>query len=82
MIRDTHLPDRDLFVYDAANLAAPPQVVEGVGTLLYGVAASGSRVFVTHTEARNDADGLLDLGNRMFENRLAVPRLHADLRRA
>jgi hypothetical protein len=71
VIRDSDIPDRDLFVYDPNNLSAPLQVLQGVGTLLYGVATSGSRVFVTQTEARNQLDGLLDLGNRMFENRLA-----------
>jgi len=71
VIHDTNVPDRDLFVYDAANLAAAPQVVEGLGTLLYGLASAGNRVYVTHTEARNKEDGLLDLDNRMFENRLA-----------
>lgn len=72
VIRDSDIPDRDLFIYDTANLAAPPQVVTGVGTLLNGVATSGNRVYVTHTEARNQLDGLLALGNRMFENRLAI----------
>ena len=71
VIRDSDIPDRDLFVYDTDDLSAPLQVLQGVGTLLYGVATSGSRVFVTETEARNQLDGLLDLGNRMFENRLA-----------
>jgi hypothetical protein len=71
VIRDSDIPDRDLFVYDTSNLAAAPQVLSGVGTLLHGVATAGSRVYVTHTEARNDRDGLLALGNRMFENRLA-----------
>ena len=71
VIRDSDIPDRDLFVYDVNNLTAPVQVLSGVGTLLHGVATSGSRVYVTHTEARNDRDGLLALGNRMFENRLA-----------
>jgi DNA-binding beta-propeller fold protein YncE len=71
VIRDTHIPDRDLFVFDLGNLATPIQVVTGVGTILNGVAVSGSRVFVTNTEARNDRDGLLALGNRMFENRLS-----------
>jgi DNA-binding beta-propeller fold protein YncE len=71
VIRDSDIPDRDLFVYDTDDLSAPVQVLQGIGTLLYGVAASGNRVFVTQTEARNQLDGLLDLGNRMFENRLS-----------
>ncbi|HEX2483993.1 MAG TPA: hypothetical protein VHQ66_01755 [Myxococcota bacterium] len=71
VIRDSNIPDRDLFVYDAANLATAPQTVSGLGTLFYGVAASGTRLYLTHADARNDQDGLLDLANRMFENRLS-----------
>jgi hypothetical protein len=71
VIRDTGIPDRDLYVFDLNNLAAPIQVITGVGTILNGIAVSGSRVFVTNTEARNDRDGLIALGNRMFENRLS-----------
>ena len=71
VIRDTNIPDRDLFVFDLNNLATPLQVITGVGTILNGVAVSGSRVFVTNTDARNDRDGLIALGNRMFENRLS-----------
>ncbi|MDJ0789559.1 MAG: hypothetical protein QNK05_22425 [Myxococcota bacterium] len=71
VILDRDQPDRDLFVFDAATLA-PIDVVESVGTLLYGVATgSGGRVYVTHTEARNARNGLAELQNRMFENRLA-----------
>jgi DNA-binding beta-propeller fold protein YncE len=72
VIHDADVPDRDLFVYDVDDLSAPVQVVEGVGTLLYGLAVSGSRVFVTQTDARNDRDGLLALGGRMFDNQLAL----------
>jgi hypothetical protein len=49
-------------------------VVTGVGTLLYGLAVDGNgNVFVTSTDARNDANGLngdnlIDLDNRMFFN--------------
>jgi hypothetical protein len=69
VVHNPNLPDRDLFVYDSdLNLL---QTVTGVGTLLYGAAASGNSVWVTHTDARNKLDGLLALGNRMFENKLA-----------
>ena len=81
---DPAAPDRDLFVFDIAQLdsPAPPldedgflraaQTVDGVGTLLYGVAAtSAQRIFVTHTEALNALDGDVRLLNRMFDNRLA-----------
>jgi YVTN family beta-propeller protein len=71
VIRDTDLPDRDLFVFDTQTLALQ-QVVEHVGTLLYGLGAgSGGRLYVTNTEARNHLDGLHRLDNRMFENRLS-----------
>ncbi len=81
VIRDRDLPDRDLFVFDlsAPNFDSDPvtpgvqplQVVDGLGTLLYGIAAGPSgRVYLTNTEARNQLDGLLALGNRMFDNRL------------
>ena len=71
IIRDHDRPDRDLYVFDAATLALE-QVVEGVGTLLYGVEARGDRVWITHTDARNHLEGLAALDNRMFENRLAA----------
>lgn len=75
VIRDTDIPDRDLFVYDAQTLALET-VVNTVGTLLSGVAArqteAGTRVWVAHTEAQNDIDGLRDLDNRLFLNRVAV----------
>lgn len=71
VIHDTDVPDRDLFVFDTDTLA-PVATIEGIGTLLYGVATnpSGSRIYVTNTDARNLQNGLLALGNRMFENRL------------
>ena len=71
VIHDGDLPDRDVFVYDS-TLGAVGSPVEGVGTLLYGVASVGSRVWVTNTDARNKLDGLTALGNRMFDNRLAI----------
>ncbi len=72
VIRDRDMPDRDFFVFDAATLA-PVDVVDGVGTLLYGVApGADGRVYVTNTDARNQLDGLAALDNRMFDNRLAI----------
>ena len=81
IIFDTVNPDRDLFVYDVSTLAEKT-VVNGIGTLLYGVAvtptsANSERVFITETDARNvvnGADGqtLAGLGNRMFLNRVAA----------
>lgn len=81
VVHNGSIPDRDLFVYDAldffdangsAQSVSPLDVVEGLGTLLYGAASVGDTVYVTHTEARNKLDGLDALGNRMFENRLAI----------
>ena len=45
--------------------------MEGVGTLLYGLATDGTRVWVSNTDARNHLDGLAALENRMFENRVS-----------
>ncbi len=76
IIIDTDVPDRDLYVYDAATLALV-DVVEHVGTLLYGIAVSSDdRVFVAQTHARNavngiDGDNLIDLDNRIFLNQIA-----------
>jgi YVTN family beta-propeller protein len=79
IVVDTALPDRDLFVFDiSSNPPTLVDVVEGVGTLLYGVAVDASHnVYVTQTDARNTENGLdglnLDaLQNRMFRNRIAV----------
>jgi YVTN family beta-propeller protein len=70
VVHNASIPDRDLFVYDTdLNLI---ETVQGVGTLLYGLTASGTSVYITHTDARNKHDGLDALQNRMFENRLAI----------
>jgi DNA-binding beta-propeller fold protein YncE len=71
VIVDRDRPDRDVFVFDVNSLGAPLQVIEGVSTLIYGLEASGQRVWVTSTNGRNDLDGLEALDNRMFENRLS-----------
>ncbi len=71
IIRDRDQPDRDLFVFDAATLALD-EVVDTLGTLHYGLAAHGSTLYLTNTEALNQKDGLAALANRMFDNRLAV----------
>jgi len=73
VIHDTDVPDRDVFVFDTGTLTSIG-TVEGVGTLLYGLAArpSGGRVYVTNTHARNQLNGLAAMGNRAFENRLSI----------
>jgi DNA-binding beta-propeller fold protein YncE len=78
--KDPSLPDRDLFVFDTAS-DARLATVEGVGTLLYGLAVSSTgKVFVAQTDARNAENGragtqghvLDDLDNRMFLNQIGV----------
>jgi len=78
--KDPLIPDRDLFVFDTTT-NAQVDVVEGVGTLLYGLAVSSTgKVFVAQTDARNAANGragtqghvLDDLDNRMFLNQIGV----------
>jgi hypothetical protein len=80
-VHNPSIPDRDLFVYDALDFfdadgnvdaVAPLDVVEGLGMLLYGAEAVGDTVYLTETNARNKLDGLDALGNRMFENRVAI----------
>jgi len=75
IVSDPDVPDRDLFVFNTTNESSF-DVVTGVGTLLYGLAVDGNgNVFVTGTDARNDANGLfgdnlIDLDNRMFLNQV------------
>jgi YVTN family beta-propeller protein len=59
IVVDTANPDRDLFVY-RTDTHAEVAAVSGVGTLLYGIAvSSGGRAFVTQTDARNAANGIV-----------------------
>jgi len=77
---DPILPDRDLFVFNTTTDALV-DVVDSIGTLLYGVAVdSTGKVFVSQTDARNLVNGragtqghvLADLDNRMFLNQIGV----------
>ncbi len=70
VIFDRDLPDRDLFVFRGSDMS-PVAVLEGMGTLLYGLAAHEGKVWLTNTDARNHLEGLTALDNRMFDNRLA-----------
>jgi YVTN family beta-propeller protein len=76
IVVDPDVPDRDLFVIDTATDQVV-DVVSGVGTLLYGLAASSAGdVYVAQTSARNAENGidglaLIDLENRMFDNQVA-----------
>ncbi len=78
IVRHPGVPDRDLYVFDTATDDLV-EVVDTLGTLLYGVAAdSAGRVFIAQTEARNDANGkagteghgMAELENRAFLNRI------------
>jgi YVTN family beta-propeller protein len=78
IVKHPQVPDRDLFVFDTRtdDLVA---TVDGVGTLLYGLAVDGKgNVYIAQTDARNDANGrsgtrkhgLKELENRAFLNRI------------
>ena len=78
IVINTRLPDRDLFVFDT-DTGEQIDVVEGVGTLLYGITVdSQHRVFVSQTDARNDSNGragtlkhgLAEMENRAFLNQV------------
>ena len=78
IVRHPGIPDRDLYVFDTTTDELV-EVIDTLGTLLYGIAVdSAGRVFVTHTEARNDANGkagtenhgMAELENRAFLNRI------------
>ena len=78
IVKNTELPDRDLFIFDT-NTDRRLRVVSGVGTLLYGLAVdSGGTVYVAQAEARNDAngragtqgEGLAEMENRAFLNQI------------
>ncbi len=78
IIKHPDVPDRDLFVFDTATDALL-ETVDGLGTLLYGLAVDGEgRVFLAQTDARNDTNGragtkqhgLAELENRPFLNQI------------
>ncbi len=78
IVKNPGLPDRDLFIYDTATDSLE-QTVNGVGTLLYGLAVdSKGSVFVAQTDARNDVNGragtqkhgLQEMENRAFLNQV------------
>ena len=78
VVKHPDVPDRDLFVFDTATDELV-EVVDTLGTLLYGLAVdSGGQVFVAQADARNDAngragtdgEGLAELENRAFLNRI------------
>jgi DNA-binding beta-propeller fold protein YncE len=71
------LPDHDLFVIDAANpTTAGTTMVDHLGTSLFEVAVNpaNGRVYVPHTEARNNVrfEHALGVRGHVVDNRLAV----------
>jgi YVTN family beta-propeller protein len=71
-------PDKDLFVFDTKT-DRQIKIVETLGTLLYGLTVdSKGRIFITQTDARNDANGragtkkhgLAELQNRPYLNQI------------
>ena len=80
IVKHPSVPDHDLFIVDTATDRLV-RTVDGLGTLLYGLAVAGDgAVFVATTDARNDVNGrsgtkghsLKELANRPFLNRLAA----------
>ena len=78
IVKNTELPDRDLFIFDTST-DRQLRVVSGMGTLLYGLAVDSSgTVYVAQADARNDAngragtggEGLAEMENRAFLNQI------------
>ncbi|MDX2037133.1 MAG: ankyrin repeat domain-containing protein [Isosphaeraceae bacterium] len=78
IVKHPRVPDKDLFVFDTRD-EEPLGAVEGLGTLLYGLAVdSRGTVLVAQADARNDVNGrsgtrrhgLKELENRAFLNRI------------
>lgn len=86
IVKHPKVPDRDLFVFDTKTDSLI-KTVDTLGTLLYGMAVdSQGRVFIAQTDARNDANGragtkkngLAELENRAFLNRITSVRISGD----
>ena len=80
IVRNSALPDRDVYIIDT-NTDTVDEIVEGVGTLLYGVAVDTEHnLYVAQADARNDANGragtqkhgLAELENRAFLNQITA----------
>ncbi len=78
IVKNSRLPDRDLFVFDTVTDQSV-DTVTGVGTLLYGLTVdSEGNVFVAQTDARNvengragtEGHGLDEMENRAFLNQI------------
>lgn len=70
------LPDHDLFVIDAASPANPVAMVDHLGTSLFEVSVNpaNGRIYVPHTEARNNVrfEHPLGVGGHVVDDRLAI----------
>jgi YVTN family beta-propeller protein len=74
------LPDEDVFVIDAnaatPALAAPPNAVTGVGTVLFSMAVrpDNGKLYVANTDARNNVrfEDIIGVTGHIAESRLTV----------
>ena len=78
IVKNPKVPDRDLFIFDASSDELLAEV-EGIGTLLYGLAVdSKGNVFVAQADARNidngragtQGHGMAEMENRAFLNQI------------
>ena len=78
IVKNNKVPDRDLFIYSTVNDRLF-DVVEGAGTLIYGLAVDGDRnVYIAQADARNVDNGragtlkhgLAEMENRAFLNQI------------
>ena len=78
IVKNPKVPDRDLFIFDTSSDELLAEV-EGVGTLLYGLAIdSKGNVYVAQADARNvdngragtQGHGMAEMDNRAFLNQV------------
>ena len=84
IVKNDKVPDRDLFIFDT-RYDRLSDVVEGTGTLLYGLAVDSERnVYIAQAEARNVDNGragtlkhgLAEMENRAFLNQITQVGCH------
>jgi YVTN family beta-propeller protein len=77
VVQNPAIPDRDVVVVRTSD-GQPVAMLHDVGTLLYGLAAvPGSNLLaITHTDARNTANGFAALGHRPWLNRVSGVAFH------
>ncbi len=78
IVKNSKVPDRDVFIFDTRTDELV-QVIEGAGTLLYGMTVDGQgNIYVAQADARNDSNGragtqkhgLAEMENRAFLNQI------------